>query len=208
MSTDARFWNRIAKRYAKTPIADEASYEHKLALTRRYLAPTMDVLEVGCGTGGTARLHAPYVRSIRALDFSDRMIEIARRRAAEEGISNVTFETASVESIGARGDYDAVLALSLLHLVEDLDAALTILAAALRPGGILVSSTACLAEHHRFLRFIRPIARALGLFPSFAIFSVDHLRERIKAAGFDEEVFWMPEKRRAHVAFIIARKRA
>ena len=206
MNANSRFWNRIAKRYARTPISDEASYEHKLALTRKYLDKTMDVLEVGCGTGGTARLHAPYVNSIRALDFSERMVEIARERAIEEGVSNVRFETGSVESLDAHGEYDAVLALSLLHLVDDLDAVLATLARALRPGGLFVSSTACLAEHHRFLRFIRPIGRALGLFPEFSIFGVDYLRARIRAAGFEEVEFWMPEGKRAHVAFIIARK--
>ena len=206
MDADARFWNRIANRYAKTPIADEASYEHKLALTRRYLAPTMDLLEVGCGTGGTARRHAPYVRSIRAMDFSETMIAIARERAAAEGIDNVRFETGRVEDLDAGQAYDAVLALSLLHLVDDLDAVLAALASAVRPGGLFISSTACLAEHHGFLRFVRPIGAALGVFPHFAIFSVASLRERIAAAGFVEETFWMPEKRRAHTAFIIARR--
>lgn len=58
----------------------------------------------------------------------------------------------------------------------------------------------------RCLRFIRPLGRALGPFPNFAIFRVDHLRGRIAAAGFEEEEFRKPNKRRAHLAFIIARK--
>jgi 2-polyprenyl-3-methyl-5-hydroxy-6-metoxy-1,4-benzoquinol methylase len=206
MTADARFWNRIARRYARTPIADPASYEHKLDLTRRYLDESMDVLEVGCGTGGTARLHAPFVRSFRAIDVSERMIEIARERAVAEGVPEVNFEIGSVADIQARDEYDAVLAMSVLHLVDDLDAALATLVRALKPGGVLVSSTACLAEHHGFLRYVAPAGRALGVFPRFAIFSVDALRERIAAAGLHEEVFWMPDRRRAHVAFIVARR--
>ena len=30
MSQDKAFWDRIARKYAQDPIADQASYEHKL----------------------------------------------------------------------------------------------------------------------------------------------------------------------------------
>jgi cyclopropane fatty-acyl-phospholipid synthase-like methyltransferase len=41
----------------------------------------MELLEFGCGTGGTAIIHAPHVKHIRAIDISPRMIEIAKSRA-------------------------------------------------------------------------------------------------------------------------------
>ena len=83
------------------------------------------VLEVGCGTGSTALLHAPYVRELLATDFAEGMIGIARERAAEAGLDNVRFEVASLESLAGRDErFDVVLALNVLHLVVDLDAAL------------------------------------------------------------------------------------
>ncbi len=51
MDRSARFWDRIAKRYARTPVADEAAYQRKLKITRGYLRPDMEVMEFGCGTG-------------------------------------------------------------------------------------------------------------------------------------------------------------
>ena len=39
MGTAKRFWNWQADRYARQPIADEASYRKKLAITWKYLAP-------------------------------------------------------------------------------------------------------------------------------------------------------------------------
>ena len=54
MPPSSKFWDRIAARYARKPVADEAAYRRKLAVTRDYLAPDMDVLEFGCGTGSTA----------------------------------------------------------------------------------------------------------------------------------------------------------
>jgi ubiquinone/menaquinone biosynthesis C-methylase UbiE len=78
----ARFWDRLAKRYAKKPVADEATYQRKLQITRDHLSPAMEILEFGCGTGSTAITHAPHVRHLRAIDISSKMLEIAQGKAA------------------------------------------------------------------------------------------------------------------------------
>ena len=39
MDRTTRFWDRIAERYARQPIADEAAYQKKLEQTREYLRP-------------------------------------------------------------------------------------------------------------------------------------------------------------------------
>jgi cyclopropane fatty-acyl-phospholipid synthase-like methyltransferase len=77
MPTASRFWDRIADRYARKPVPDEAVYQKKLQLTRAHLRPDMHVLEFGCGSGITALSHAPYVASIHGIDSSARMVEIA-----------------------------------------------------------------------------------------------------------------------------------
>ena len=84
MEYSAKFWEKIADQYSKESIADEAAYQKKLQVTQEYLKPHMEVLEFGCGTGSTAIIHAPYVKHIRAIDFSSNMIEIARRKAEIE----------------------------------------------------------------------------------------------------------------------------
>jgi ubiquinone/menaquinone biosynthesis C-methylase UbiE len=81
----ARFWDKVAERYARRPVDDEAAYQHKLQVTRDYLTPGMTVLEFGCGTGTTALAHAPFVKRILATDVSPKMIEIARRKADAGG---------------------------------------------------------------------------------------------------------------------------
>ncbi|MEM6403851.1 MAG: SAM-dependent methyltransferase, partial [Cyanobacteria bacterium P01_D01_bin.116] len=58
MSNSAKFWDNIAEKYSKDPIADEAAYQKKLQVTQEYFKPDMEVLEFGCGTGGTAIIHA------------------------------------------------------------------------------------------------------------------------------------------------------
>jgi SAM-dependent methyltransferase len=78
MGTATRFWNWNAERYSRQAIADEASYQKKLAITQKYLTPDMRVVEFGCGTGSTAIVHAPEVKTYDAIDVSEKMVEIGR----------------------------------------------------------------------------------------------------------------------------------
>jgi ubiquinone/menaquinone biosynthesis C-methylase UbiE len=204
-SPSPKFWNRIAEKYARDPIADEASYKKKLEITRTYLAPDHRVLEFGCGTGGTALMHAPHVAQIDATDLSPKMIEIAERRAAEASATNVTFATASVEGFTAPDEsYDVVLGLSLLHLLDDRQSAIAKIYRLLKPGGVFVSSTACIADMNGLLRYVIPVGTFVGYFPHVAVFTGDRLRADITAQGFEIVHDWRPAKDKA--LFLIARK--
>ena len=206
MAGSKKFWDRIAKRYAKKPVGNEAAYQQKLAKTREYFRPDMEVLEIGCGTGSTAIAHAPYVRQIRATDISDAMIEIAKGKASAAGVENVAFEVLGMEDLDVADEsVDAVLTLSLLHLLEDRDAAIARIHAMLRPGGIFVSNTVCVGENMKWFRFIGPIGRWLGVFPLVRVFTRNELEESVNGAGFQIEHAWQPDKA---VVFIIARKPA
>jgi ubiquinone/menaquinone biosynthesis C-methylase UbiE len=94
VSKDSKFWDRIAHKYSLSPISNQQIYEKKLALTQQYLKPDMNVLEFGCGTGSTAIVHAPYVKHVTATDFSQNMIAIAKQKAVDKNIQNITFECA------------------------------------------------------------------------------------------------------------------
>ena len=45
MNYSVKFWDKIAERYSKQPIADEAAYQKKLKVTQEYFKPEMEVLE-------------------------------------------------------------------------------------------------------------------------------------------------------------------
>ncbi len=81
------FWESIAQRYAKTPVADEAAYQQKLKTTREFMPTDARVFEFGCGTGSTAIAHGPYAGHIHAIDISANMLDIARSKAAEAGVT-------------------------------------------------------------------------------------------------------------------------
>lgn len=201
----ACFWDRIAARYAEQPLADEAAYQTKLGLTRDYLRGDMEVLEIGCGTGSTALAHAPHVGRILATDISGRMLEIARRKAAASGVANVVFRRAALDDLAAdEARFDAVLALSVLHLLSDRDAAIACIHRLLKPGGLFVSNTACLGDTMAWFKLVAPIGRALGRLPLVRVFTVRQLEESLVAAGFEIAHRWRPGDR--HTVFIVALK--
>ena len=205
MDPSARFWDRIAERYSKRPVPDEAVYQKKLEVTRGYFRPDMEVLEFGCGTGSTAIAHAPYVKHIHATDISSKMIEIARRKAVAEGIENVTFEQSGIGELSVPDlSLDAVLALSILHLLEDKEAVISKVHRMLKPTGLFATSTACIGDTMKWFKLIGPIGRSLGLIPLVKVFSVKELETSITEAGFEIDYQWQPGKRKA--VFIVARK--
>ncbi len=205
MDRSAKFWDRIAERYARKPVADESAYQRKLEVTRGCLRPDMEVLELGCGTGSTAIAHAPHVKHIRATDISARMLAIARRKAEAAGVANITFQQSTVEDLAVPAEsVDAVLALSLLHLLDDRDTAIAKVHGMLKPGGLFVSNTVCLGGAFHWFRPIAPIGKALGLLPLVRFFSKEDLHDSLTAAGFEIEHSWQPGKGKA--VFIVARK--
>lgn len=188
---DARFWDRISGYYSRKAVPDEAAYQRKLDATDAYLTATDRVLEVGCGTGTTALYHAPKVAHVEASDISPKMIEIARDKAAAADVSNVTFTVSSIDALDLPvASYDVVLAHSILHLVADVPAALAKLRTALKPGGVLTSSTACIGDTAAWLGWVAPLGRAIGVLPRINVFTEATFRQWIIEAGFEIESVW------------------
>lgn len=207
MSKDARFWNRMAKGYFNQPIKDEGAYQIKLETTQEYLYPDMEILEVGCGTGGTAIAHAPFVSHVTATDISSKMLSFAEARKAKENTQNVTFREATVaEALAREAQYDAILMLSILHLLEDPQEAIHEAATRLKPSGYLVSSTPCLRGQLGLMSPVLKLAGKAGLVPrTIQEFSEDDLISWLEGTGLKTVHHWHPEG--GHAVFTISQKR-
>jgi ubiquinone/menaquinone biosynthesis C-methylase UbiE len=205
MHYSAKFWDKIAERYSQQAIADEAAYQKKLQVTQTYFQPHMEVLELGCGTGSTAIIHAPYVKHIRAIDISAKMIEIAQSKAEANNIKNITFEQLTIEELTVSDcSLDVVLGLSILHLLENKEEVIAKVHQMLKPGGIFVTSTACLGDSMKWFKLIAPMGKFLGLIPLVKVFTVKELEESLTNAGLAIDYQWQPGKGKA--VFIVAKK--
>ncbi len=205
MDQPVKFWDRMAERYSKQPVADEAAYQKKLQVTRERFRPDMNVLEFGCGTGSTAIAHAPYVKHIQAIDISSKMIEIAQGKADAGAVENVTFEQSTIDELSVPDQtLDAVLGLSILHLLDNKEEVIAKVHKMLKPGGVFVTSTACIGDTMKFFKVIAPIGRFFGLMPVVMVFTTKELKDSFTDAGFEIDYQWQPGKNKA--VFIVAKK--
>ena len=145
---EAKLQRRIQRYGWDLAAADyEALWRQQLACAQTKLlacaapAPGEHVLDVACGTGlialGAARLAGPEGR-VLGTDISDQMVEVGRRRAAGQGLSNVTFIRMDAENLALPdGRFDVALcALGLMYVPDPLRAVRE-MRRVVRPGGRL-----------------------------------------------------------------------
>jgi ubiquinone/menaquinone biosynthesis C-methylase UbiE len=184
--SDARFWDRSSRKYAKGAIADQAGYQRTLDRTRALLGSGDRVLELGCGTGTTALRLAGGVQDYLATDISAGMIAIADQKHAAGPIPALAFRTATAEALPPdTARFNAVLGFNYLHLVRDLPGTLRRIHALLATEGLFISKTPCVGDMNPLIRFALPAMRAIGKAPYAGVFRTADLGQQIGAAGFD-----------------------
>jgi ubiquinone/menaquinone biosynthesis C-methylase UbiE len=83
------------------------------------LNDTMRVLELGCGAGRWALSMSPHVRNVVAVDFSEEMIQLARKRAGQAGINNVQFFVGAAQTFLGSGSFDLIYLSSVDQYLDD-----------------------------------------------------------------------------------------
>ena len=196
----AEFWNT---RGGQQWVREKDRYDTMLAPCGRRLLEAaalqegQRVLDVGCGNGASALEAAARVGtggSVVGVDLSGPMLETARRRASELGLS-ATFVQGDAQTIAFDASFDAVISRFGVMFFDDPARAFSNLAGALRPGGRM--SFVCWQEMLANEWLSVPIMAAVGVVgmpdpPAagapgpFALSDPDRIRAVLDGAGLAE----------------------
>ncbi|MGY1636274.1 class I SAM-dependent methyltransferase [Geodermatophilus sp. SYSU D00742] len=188
--SEGAYWAAHADRY------DDAVRAHHAAfMAAAGIAPSAEVLDVGCGTGRTT-LDAARVAvdgHAHGIDLSAPMLEVARARARAGGLTNVTFTRADAQVHPLPpATYDVAVCRCAAMFFADPVVGLRNVAGALRPGGRLVLLTWQPAARNEWITaFTTALAagREVPVPPAdrpgpFALGDPDRIRGVLAAAGF------------------------
>jgi len=96
---------------------------------------SLDVLDVGCGTGLCGPLIAPYARKLVGVDLSERMLAQARARKVYDELVKSELTAFLAETTAA---FDVIVSADTLVYFGSLEGVVAAAARALRPGGRLI----------------------------------------------------------------------
>jgi len=174
------WWDRAAGSYDRSMWLLGGPLAAAIARTRLAVQGRGDVLEVAAGTGLVTVGLADVVGRLVATDYAPAMVDRLRERVT--GLPNVEVRTLDLYDHAAfpAEAFDAIVAANVLHLVDNLPAALAGLRRWLRPGGVLVAPT-YLHDAHLISRGFSSLM-TLGGFPGRRRFHLDSLAAALESA--------------------------
>lgn len=155
-----------------------------------------DVLDIASGDGVFAELIAPRSRTVRCIDFSERVVEAARKRLKR--FSNTKVEVGDMHNLSLPANsFDQAMMLQALPYSESPLKLFGELARVLRPGGRVLGTA--LAKHmhenavvpygHRNLGHTIPELKSLMAAAGFGSSTVHHATRERKTPHFDILIF-------------------
>jgi 2-polyprenyl-3-methyl-5-hydroxy-6-metoxy-1,4-benzoquinol methylase len=180
-----KFWDRIAKNFDK-PIKPEKQKVSKLAeQSKKFLKKADVVLDYGCATGTISIDILDFVKEVQGIDISSKMIEVAERKAVERKIENIKFTQSNIFDERYKCEsFNIILGFNILHLLEDENKILQKIHKLLKPEGLFISATPCLAEQKLLLGTIISIGSKLRLVPKIKLYKISDLERIITEGNF------------------------
>ncbi|MEE3877137.1 class I SAM-dependent DNA methyltransferase [Vibrio natriegens] len=139
-ATMAQDWDGLAKSWESNPATTQFAQSVFEQLQQLTQLDGIKVLDFGCGTGQLSQLLSPLVKDIVALDASEEMIEELDKKelANVEPVVDTLSRGLVAQHPAFRGQFDLVVASSVLSFLDDADSALSIAHSLLNHGGHFV----------------------------------------------------------------------
>jgi ubiquinone/menaquinone biosynthesis C-methylase UbiE len=184
-------WERVATRYAETSGPTLAAYGRD-ALDWAAPAADDEVLEVACGPGELLVAGAPRVRRYTGIDFSPRMVRLARARAEKRGLDNVRVEVGDGQELPFDdASFDLAFCMFALFFFPDRARGLAELHRALRPGGTVLLSAWSPPDRSPLVQLVVEAMQVAGIegkkerSPFAALSNPAQFIAELEAAGFE-----------------------
>ena len=147
MNKAQEFWDKQAKRYDRGEKQFEPAFKEIIAKTKAYLNADDNILDFGCATGTRTLELAGGVKHIHGLDFSIEMINEAIRKKKETNFRNTTFSQGTIFNGDLeKASFDKIISYGVIHLLYDSEKVIQRIHELLKPGGLFISTTACLKD--------------------------------------------------------------
>ncbi|EGQ8135059.1 SAM-dependent methyltransferase [Vibrio parahaemolyticus] len=139
-ATMAQDWDGLAKNWESNPATEQFAQSVFAQLQQLTQLDGIKVLDFGCGTGQLSQLLSPIVKDIVALDASEAMIEELDKKELlnVEPVVDALSRGLVAQHPAFRGQFDLVVASSVLAFVDDVESSLDIAHSLLNEGGYFV----------------------------------------------------------------------
>ncbi|EPW6850766.1 class I SAM-dependent DNA methyltransferase [Vibrio parahaemolyticus] len=136
----AQDWDGLAKNWESNPATEQFAQSVFAQLQQLTQLDGIKVLDFGCGTGQLSQLLSPIVKDIVALDASEAMIEELDKKELlnVEPVVDALSRGLVAQHPAFRGQFDLVVASSVLAFVDDVESSLDIVHSLLNEGGYFV----------------------------------------------------------------------
>jgi len=179
MSDSKKFWDKQAKRFSNGDNKETIQFINN---AKSYLKSDATLMDFGCATGDSSVLFAKEVNKVVGIDYSDEMIRLANEK---HKVENVSFLATTLDKYNAQmHTFDIIVALNVLHLINDLDESIKLFSRFIKPNGYLIASTPYVGEKKSFIATALTLISKTSVIPHINAFSHNQVLDKFSNYGF------------------------
>lgn len=160
------FWSKFARVYDIAERLNDKVYRKMCEITTELTPFGARVLDCAAGTGELSIAAARKADSVLCTDFSEKMLDVARKKAYKGFFNNISFEKRNIFVLDDPNEtYDVVIAGNVLHLFDNPKDAVRELCRVTKRGGRILLPTFMTKRKSGIMRLLLKAYGMLGFSP-------------------------------------------